>query len=75
MAQIVLIHGIGQQASTAEEQEAAWLPSLVKGVMASEHPNAAAVAARVAASTGQNHPPLPPSFTGIDDTRGVKCLK
>ena len=35
MAQIVLIHGIGQQASTAGEQEAAWLPSLVKGVLAS----------------------------------------
>ncbi len=58
MAQIVLIHGIGQQASTAEEQEAAWLPSLVKGVLASGHPDAAAVAARVAASTGQNRPPL-----------------
>ena len=48
MAQIVLIHGIGQQASTVEEQEAAWLPSLVKGVLASGHPDAAAVAARVA---------------------------
>ncbi len=58
MAQIVLIHGIGQQASTVEEQEAAWLPSLVKGVLASGHPDAAAVAARVAASTGQNRPPL-----------------
>ena len=46
MAQIVLIHGIGQQASNAEEQEAAWLPSLVKGVLASGHPNAAAAAAR-----------------------------
>jgi hypothetical protein len=53
MAQIVLIHGIGQQDSTVEEQEAACLPSLVKGVLASGHPNAAAVAARVAASTGQ----------------------
>ena len=58
MAQIVLIHGIGQQASTVQEQEAAWLPSLVKGVLASGHPEAAAVAARVAASTGQNRPPL-----------------
>jgi hypothetical protein len=58
MAQIVLIHGIGQQSSTVEEQEAAWLPSLVKGVLASGHPDAAAVAARVAASTGQDRPPL-----------------
>ena len=58
MAQIVLIHGIGQQASTVGEQEAAWLPSLVKGVLASGHPDAAAVAARVAASTGQNRPSL-----------------
>ena len=58
MAQIVLIHGIGQQASTVKEQEAAWLPSLVKGVLASGHPDAAAVAARIAASTGQNRPPL-----------------
>lgn len=58
MAQIVLVHGIGQQASTVKEQEAAWLPSLVKGVLASRHPDAAAVAARIAASTGQNRPPL-----------------
>lgn len=54
MAQIVLIHGIGQQASSAEEQEEAWLPSLVKGVLASGHPQAAAVAARIAASMDQN---------------------
>jgi hypothetical protein len=58
MAQIVLIHGIGQQGSTVEEQEAEWLPSLVKGVLASGHPNAAAVAARVAASTDRNCPSL-----------------
>jgi len=58
MAQIVLVHGIGQQGSTVEEQEAAWLPSLVKGVLASGHPNAAAVGARLAASTGQNSPSL-----------------
>jgi hypothetical protein len=58
VAKIVLIHGIGQQDSTVEEQEAAWLPSLVKGVLASGHPNAATVAARVAASTGQNCPSL-----------------
>src|SRR5271167_1599794 len=54
MAQIVLVHGIGQQASSAEEQEAEWLPSLVKGVLASGHPEAAAVAARVASSMDQN---------------------
>ena len=58
MAQIVLIHGIGQQGSTVEEQQGEWLPSLVKGVMVSGHPDAAAVAARVAASTGQNYPSL-----------------
>lgn len=58
MAQIVLIHGIGQQDSDVEEQEAAWLPSLVKGVLASGHPNAAAVGARMAASTDQNCPSL-----------------
>lgn len=58
MAQIVLLHGIGQQASDATEQEAAWLPSLVKGVLASGQPEAAAVAARVAASMDQNRPPL-----------------
>ena len=58
MAQIVLLHGIGQQASNAKDQEAAWLPSLVKGILASGHPDAAAVAARVAASTDQTRPPL-----------------
>lgn len=58
MAQIVLVHGIGQQDSTAEEQEAAWLPSLVKGILASGHPNAAAVGARLAASTDQDCPSL-----------------
>ncbi|HEY7263351.1 MAG TPA: hypothetical protein VH589_17920 [Trebonia sp.] len=58
MAQIVLVHGIGQQGSTLEEQEAAWLPSLVKGVLASGHPNAAAMGARLAASTDQNCPSL-----------------
>lgn len=58
MTQIVLIHGIGQQGSTVEEQEAAWLPSLVKGTLASRHPDAADVAQRLAASTGQNRPPL-----------------
>jgi hypothetical protein len=58
MAQIVLIHGIGQQASNFEEQEAAWLPSLVKGVLASGHPNAAATAAEMAASTDHDRAPL-----------------
>jgi hypothetical protein len=58
MAQIVLIHGIGQQASTAQQQEEAWLPSLVKGILASGHPDAADVAARLAASTGHNRPAL-----------------
>lgn len=54
MAQIVLLHGIGQQASNAEDQEAEWLPSLVKGVLASRHPDAAPVAARLAASMDHN---------------------
>ena len=58
MAQIVLLHGIGQQASNAREQEDAWLPSLVKGVLASGHPKAAAVATRIAASADQNRLPL-----------------
>jgi hypothetical protein len=58
MAQIVLIHGIGQQASNFEEQEAAWLPSLVKGVLASGHSNAAATAAEMAASTDHDRAPL-----------------
>ena len=58
MAQIVLLHGIGQQASNADEQEAAWLPSLVKGVLASGHSGAAPMAARLAASADQNRPPL-----------------
>ncbi len=56
MAQIVLLHGIGQQDSNAEDQEAEWLPSLVKGVLASGHPEAALVAARLAASADQNRP-------------------
>jgi hypothetical protein len=58
MAQIVLIHGIGQQDSNFEEQEAAWLPSLVKGVLASRHPNAAATAVQIAASTDHDRAPL-----------------
>ena len=59
MAQIVFIQSIGHQASTVQEQEAAWLPSLVKGVLASGHPDAAAVAARVAAFRPDQHrPPL-----------------
>jgi hypothetical protein len=58
MAQIVLIHGIGQQASTAQQQEEVWLPSLVTGVRDSGHPDAAAVAGRVAAATAQGSPPL-----------------
>ena len=63
MAQIVLIHGIGQQASDVEEQEAAWLPSLVKGVLASGHPNAAAVAR---ADGGLDRSELPvPSSDGV----------
>jgi hypothetical protein len=79
MAQVVLIHGIGQQDSTVEEQEAAWLPSLVKGVLASGHPDAAAVGARVAASTSQNCPSLARmAFYGdlflSTDTQGVEAL-
>jgi hypothetical protein len=60
MAQILLVHGIGQQSSSAVKQEAEWLPSLVKGVLASGHPDAALVAARVTASTvpDQKGPPL-----------------
>src|SRR5690349_21258761 len=45
MTRIVLIHGIGQQNSTAAEQLAQWLPSLVKGVLRSGRPNAGQVAA------------------------------
>ena len=56
MAQIVLLHGIGQQGGNAEDQEAEWLPSLVKGVLASGHTDAAPVAARLAASADQNRP-------------------
>jgi hypothetical protein len=58
MAQVVLVHGIGQQHSTGRDQEAQWLPSLVKGILASRHPAAAEVAARLAASTGPDCRPL-----------------
>ena len=60
MAQILLVHGIGQQSSSAAKQQAEWLPSLVKGVLASGHPDAALVATQVTASTvpDQNGPPL-----------------
>ncbi len=60
MAQIVLVHGIGQQASCAKEQQDEWLPSLVHGVLASAsgRPRAAAVAARLAASMEQGRLPL-----------------
>lgn len=45
MTRVVLIHGIGQQNSTAADQIRHWLPSLVKGVLQSGHPNAGQVAA------------------------------
>jgi hypothetical protein len=50
MSRVVLVHGIGQQHSTREEQERQWLPSLVKGVLCSSHQGAPAVAARLASS-------------------------
>jgi hypothetical protein len=37
MATIVLVHGIGQEASNAEKLEKGWLPSLVKGVRNAKH--------------------------------------
>jgi hypothetical protein len=50
MARVVLVHGIGQQNSTAAEQIDYWLPSLVKGVLRSGHPRAGAVAASLTAT-------------------------
>ena len=56
MTRVVLIHGIGQQNSTAADQIGRWLPSLVKGVLRSEHPNAGQVAAALStAATGPAH--------------------
>jgi len=55
MAQVVLIHGIGQQHSTVAEQERIWLPSLVKGVLRSEHPLAPSVAAMLSETAGGGH--------------------
>lgn len=40
MAQVVLVHGIGQQGSTAQEQLDRWLPGIVKGIRRSGHPAA-----------------------------------
>jgi hypothetical protein len=51
MARVVLIHGIGQQYSTVAEQEGLWLPSLVKGVLLSEHPAAGKVAAELSSGS------------------------
>jgi hypothetical protein len=50
MTRVVLIHGVGQQSSTAQLQLEAWLPSMVKGVLLSGHPAAGQVAADLAAS-------------------------
>lgn len=40
VAQVVLVHGIGQQGSTAQEQLDCWLPVIVKGIRHSGHPAA-----------------------------------
>jgi hypothetical protein len=50
MARVVLIHGLGQQASTAQLQVSAWLPSMVKGVLLSGHAAAGQIAAELAIS-------------------------
>lgn len=55
MTRVVLIHGIGQQNSTAADQIRHWLPSLVKGVLRSGHSNAGQVAADL--STAATDPP------------------
>lgn len=60
MARIVLIHGIGQQASTAALQTRMWLPSIVKGVLLSGHGAASDVAAQIAASIDD------PAVAGIE---------
>jgi hypothetical protein len=48
VAQVVLVHGIGQQGSTAHEQLGCWLPSIVEGIRHSGHPAAGDVAAVLA---------------------------
>jgi hypothetical protein len=48
MTRVVLIHGIGQQNSTAADQVSQWLPSLVKGVLRAGRPDAGRVAAALA---------------------------
>lgn len=56
MTRVILIHGIGQQNSTAADQIRHWLPSLVKGVLRSGHPNAGQVAAALStAATAPAH--------------------
>lgn len=50
MARVVLIHGMGQQASSAALQTGEWLPSLVKGVLLSGDPAAGEVASDLAAA-------------------------
>lgn len=50
MTRVVLIHGIGQQNSTPADQIRHWLPSLVKGVLRSGHPDAGQVAAALSAA-------------------------
>jgi hypothetical protein len=54
MTRVVLIHGIGQQNSTAADQIRRWLPSLVKGVLRSEHPNAGQVAADLSTAASES---------------------
>lgn len=56
MTRVILIHGIGQQNSTAADQIRHWLPSLVKGVLRSGHPNAGQAAATLStAATAPAH--------------------
>jgi hypothetical protein len=56
MTRVILIHGIGRQSSTPADQMRQWLPSLVKGVLRSGHPNAGQVAATLStAATAPAH--------------------
>lgn len=50
MARVVLIHGVGQQSSTAQAQLSEWIPSLVKGILLSKHPDAGQVATEFTAN-------------------------
>ena len=53
MTRVILVHGIGQQNSTAADQIRHWLPSMVKGVLRSGHPNAGQVAADLSTAASE----------------------